>query len=416
MQTQQRLFYLFILANTFFNPCSQALPQDAYVWQRLWDERLESSLAEHADALQRLNCLAAEITPGVDRDAVTLIDINYVALKTSNRPITLAIRVGQYPGPFTSDARTTQTLLSVVNTVLERARAHSLDVAGVQIDYDCATSMLEGYRAWLKLLRGQLGDTPLSITTLPTWMSRPETFANLIEQTDYYVLQVHSIQRPNSPSDEIQLCNAKQSLHWTAQAKSFNHPFLVALPTYGYELAFDDSGELVSVNAENASRERNPAWSYQQVRADPVEMARLVRHFEKQKTKHLRGIIWYRLPVAEERLNWDAVTWRAVMRADADLPQWRAEAVPQDNGVIEIQLAQTSPIATQPPNQIALTWSDAEAVAWDGQRHFTVDQTSEHRLVWRRPSDANALPQGTKWTLGWVRLDRETTLQLTVIQ
>ncbi len=402
---------LFLITSTLL----AALPHDAYIWQRAWGDALRDSIAEHVDVVSGLTCLAAEITPRADGDAVALIDLDYAALIASGRPVTLAIRISQYPGPFSADMRTTQTLLRVSGEVLARAKDKGLDVAALEIDFDAATSKLEGYQQWLRLLRAEHPSTPLSITTLPTWMSRPEAFAQLVASVDHFVLQVHSIQRPQKDGGAIKLCDAKQSLDWVEQAAGFGRPFHVALPTYAYEIGFNARGELVSVTAENGLGRRNPQISYERVEADPVEMSELVQQLNQLKCDRLRGIIWYRLPVRGDRLNWDAELWRQVRDGDVQPPAWQVLAVPQNNGVIEIQICQNSITPTPAPKAISLQWSGAEAVAWDGQRHFSVSQSQPKTLTFQRASDSAPLPKGARWTIGWLRLDQPADLQLTIL-
>lgn len=156
-----------------------ALPHDAYIWQRVWGDDLRDALESTSSNIRGYTCLAAEITPSPEGDAIVLIDLDHAALKRTARPVTLAIRVGPYPGPFGERATTTQNLLLVTREAMARAGRHGLPVAALEIDFDAATSKLEGYREWLRLLREEYPRVPLSITTLPTWMSRPAEFGSI---------------------------------------------------------------------------------------------------------------------------------------------------------------------------------------------------------------------------------------------
>ncbi|KAG0755400.1 hypothetical protein G6F22_020623 [Rhizopus arrhizus] len=75
-------------------------------------------------------------------------------------------------------------------------RHAGITVAGVEIDYDCATSKLPAYRDFLAALKSRLGpDSALSITALPTWLNSPELDA-LLKMADESVLQVHAVLNP----------------------------------------------------------------------------------------------------------------------------------------------------------------------------------------------------------------------------
>ncbi|WP_309398081.1 DUF3142 domain-containing protein [Cerasicoccus maritimus] len=409
------LIYLLTLLNTTLT-FAAPIAHEAYIWRRQWSTELTQSICEHANLLSGYTVLAAEITPSSRGDQVTQIKFDAVALKQAQVPVTLAIRVGNYPGPFTPDASTTQTLLHAVGETLKHARQQGLQPAAIEIDFDCATRKLRGYQAWLEQLRPVLDGVPLSITTLPTWMSSPDDFAALVQAADHYVLQAHSIQRPTLPHKAFKLCDAKQTLQWAQQASEIGHPFHLALPTYGYQLSFDSTGKLVRVDAENEPLQTDFNLTVEELSADPVEMAQLINSLQATRPEHCQGVIWYRLPSPDERLNWDAATWRAVMQGDVALPEWQIQAVPQPNGLVEIQLTHTSPIANQPPAGICVQWKQADALAWDGQRNFTVTQPTNKALTWSRPVDCPTLAQGERWTLGWIRFDTETPLQLSIIQ
>lgn len=395
---------------------AHGLQQDAYIWQRAWTPAVVKSVNEHSQHLGSLTCLAAEITPLLTDDEVVIIDLDYASLIQNGRPIILAVRVGNYPGPFTGEALTTRTLLRVIESVLARARDNNLAVAALEIDYDCATSKLSGYRDWLRLIRPKLGDIKLSITTLPTWMNRSKAFSDLIGAADQFVLQVHSIQRPRYPTDDIELCNAMQAYEWIIQANEFKRPFFVALPTYGYELAFDQAGALIEVAAEDASAIRQSDLIYRRIMADPSAMAKLIQQLSRNSPSHCMGVIWYRLPIEGERLNWDALTWRSVMQGFTAKSDWRISAVTKEDGVTEIQILQASPVAAKPPSMVQLKWSGAEALAWDAQRHYSVRSPTPTSLSWRRPAEVSALPEGARWTIGWVRFAGEAQLELSIIE
>ena len=388
----------------------------AYVWQRSWDVRLKTSIEANASLLDGLTVLIAEISPSEDGGSVVYIPVDFDALRATQKPITFAIRIGGYSGSFDTDQPMTRRLMSEVQSVLEVCSINEFNPAAIEIDFDCATSRLEGYTKWLKELRSVLGDVPLSITTLPTWMNRPKAFKHLVQSTDHFVLQVHSIKRPDTISSQVTLCDPADARRWVTEAGSFGVLFHVALPTYGYRIGFDSSGKLVEVCGENASLIKNPNLRYRVIRAKPVLMSQLVREFHQKRPERCRGIIWYRLPIEKEQFNWDSLTWRTVIAGKVEVSDWHLQSVKQADGSIEIQIKQKSAIAQKPPDQIVVEWNGATAIAWDGQRNYDVNAVTQNSLIWQWPKTMTAplLPQDTHWTIGWVRMDQIAEIKLTI--
>ncbi|CAA6689924.1 MULTISPECIES: DUF3142 domain-containing protein [unclassified Lentimonas] len=393
------------------------VPHQAYVWQRQWTPRLIDSIQAHAAELDGLTVLVAELSPSADGGSVVRVPVDYEALRATSLPISVAIRVGNYRGPFDADQPMTRRLLSEVRVALDQARATGVVAAAVEIDFDCATRQLEGYAEWLRALRPVLGEVPLSVTTLPTWMTRPQAFGELVGLTDHFVLQVHSVKRPDSIESNVMLCDPDDALRWAKEASAFSVPYHIALPTYGYRVGFDQAGALVKVSGENAPLIDDPELRYRVIRAEPVALSEVVRALHNELPDHCEGVIWYRLPIGRERLNWDAVTWRAVMAGHVGQSSWQVQGVAQSDGLIEIQIEQRSLLAMEPPQQVTVEWADAAVIAWDGQRNYSVKTEPDHALTFQWPDTMAAplLPQGTRWTIGWLRMDAEAALHFTLI-
>ncbi len=124
------------------------------------------------------------------------------------------------------------------------------------------------------------------------------------------------------------------------------------------------------------------------------------------------------MPIGDEPRNWDVHTWHAVMAGVADRSDWKIYAVPQAAGAIELQIESTSAVEQAPPFQVTVRWAGAQALAWDGQRNYVVKSTLDHGLMWQWPEQMTPpqLSQGTRWTIGWLRLDEMVELQLSQLQ
>jgi len=254
------------------------MSHQAYVWQRNWSQAVKSAIETQSKKVDGVTVLFAEFHP-VDPFGPALVALDYERLRAIGSHVTLALRMnwsssagvrGSFKSGFTD----------LVAHTLSEARSHGLEPAAIEIDFDCPTSKLEAYAAELGAVREQLDGVALSITTLPTWMNRPKSFQKLVAETDRFVLQVHSIEPAHHIDTQVSLCDPADALRWSRKAATFGKPYHIALPTYGYRLAYDESGQLVEVAGENASSIKDPSWRYRVVRANPEQMARVVRELE----------------------------------------------------------------------------------------------------------------------------------------
>jgi hypothetical protein len=209
----------------------QPLRQQAYVWHRHWDGRVQNALRAHGSNFDQIVVLAAEVAWKGAVPKIVCPPLDYVALRDSGRPIGLAIRLGAYPGRYSTNDSTALGLVRLARGLIETAKANQLHPSELQIDFDCATSKLAGYQQWLTALRPQISPVPLTITALPAWMHRRE-FADLVRPTDGFVLQVHSLERPRDANSPYPLCDPRAARESVTQANRFGRPFRVALPTY----------------------------------------------------------------------------------------------------------------------------------------------------------------------------------------
>ncbi|MHC4648989.1 MAG: DUF3142 domain-containing protein [Planctomycetota bacterium] len=220
---------------------SGAMPHEVYVWQRHWGKPVAEAIKQAALQTSGFSVLAAEVNWKSGRPNVVRVDIDYAILKSADRPVSLCLRIGPYSGGFGSRDEAAAFLCDIAACVIADAREAGLEPAELQIDYDCAESRLDEYRKLVGLLRDRVRPVSLTITALPCWLKR-RVFARLARASDGYVLQVHSLERPVGPQAPISLCDAAATRRWVEQAGRIGVRFRVALPTYGYVVAFDRSG------------------------------------------------------------------------------------------------------------------------------------------------------------------------------
>ena len=297
-------------------PVHGPLRQEAYVWQREWSPTVRDSIAQARD-LAGLVVLAAEVDFRQGAPRTIRFPLDAEALKGVGRPVGAAVRVHTFPGRFADDPKLVRYLQDLVRDVTAEARTKGLALAEIQMDYDCPEAKLEDYRGLLTSLRRTAAPVPLTVTALPAWLRGRRAFRTLIEAVDGYVLQVHSLEPPESPGQEIVLTQARAARAWVEDAARFGRPFRVALPTYGYQAAFDAQGKLIGLLAEGPLVSFAEGIIVRIARSDPKATAELIRGWTRSRPRELDGLIWYRLPVEGDRLDWTWPTLRAVMAGRA---------------------------------------------------------------------------------------------------
>jgi hypothetical protein len=191
-------------------------------------------------------------------------------------------------------------------------------------------------------------------------------------------------------------------------------PFRVALPTYGYIIAFDQGGKFVGLSAEGP----NKAWpqdvQLREVRTDPTEMARLVQTWTTNHPVVMRGIIWYRLPVTVDNLNWRWPTLAAIVAGREPRESFHADARRVEAGLVEISLVNDGELDISSRLAVEVRWSDARLVAGDGLRDFELAEQNVSAARFQNQSSQYRLPAGEKQTVGWLRFDQDREVQLEV--
>ena len=255
------------------------LPQAAYAWQRDWDGGVRAAVAEHGAAFENLVALAAEVSWDHGQPQVTHVAVDYNVLKEANTRAGLALRIGPYSGLA---AKQTNALGSLAAALVAEAKGKGLTPGELQIDYDCAESKLDGYRDWVMAIKSAVAPVPVVITTLPSWLKQPD-FRPLIAAADGYVLQVHSLERPAGIDAPFTLCDPVAARAAVEQAGRLGVPFRVALPTYGYLLAFSADGRFIGLSAEGPAKSWPADVKLREVRSDALAMAELVRGWDAQR-------------------------------------------------------------------------------------------------------------------------------------
>lgn len=414
MNCSRCLTYVAVFVTAWLDPrfgdcVEKSLPQSAYVWQRSWTEPLRAMLAAHGTNFSALVVLNAEVVWRKQQPELVRVSPDWAALRAAGRPVGLALRVGSFRGPFAADDANTLFLVRLAEALLAEARAASVAVAELQLDFDCAESKIDGYRVWVEVVRQRIAPTPLTITALPSWLKQA-AFKPLVSATNGFVLQVHSLEKPKHAGAPFVLCDPAAARQAVGRAAGFGVPFRVALPTYGYVVGFDREGRFLGLSAEGPGRNWPGGTQLREVRADPAAMASLVAEWTAAPPPSLRGIIWYRVPIAGDRLNWRWPTLAAVMTGKAPRSLPRVETRRPQLGLVEAVLSNLGDDDFAQRTAITVRWQRARLVACDGVGGFEPEETGAGTVKFARAFCR--LGPGQRQTIGWVRLDREDDVRV----
>jgi hypothetical protein len=343
--------------------------QDAYIWQREWTSAVRTAVQQESPHFRRLVILAAEISPRDPVGRVTTVAPDYPAVARSVSSVGLAIRIGPLPArdaaAMLPGSDQTAQICSVCAKAIANAERCQLKVAELQVDFDCADSKLAGYAVWVGAIKRAIAPIPVVITALPSWL-KEDDFEELARTAGSFVLQVHSLQQPAGPEDSMTLCDPEESRRYVDEAAGIGVPFRVALPTYGYLAGFSPDGLLLGLGADGPVPAWPPGTVLRAMRSDPQSIASMVRQWTGAPPAGMAGIIWYRLPVEGEAMNWRSVTLHAVMAGRAPAANIVVQVIRTEPALLDIYLANTGDADGPYRCSIVTTMAASDAVASEG--------------------------------------------------
>ena len=360
-------------------------PQDIYVWQRVWGAPVREALVQAAPLALGWRVLVAESdVPG----NLKPIAVDWAALLATRKP---AIAVVRIDGSLSLDRE--PRLLAAIAALGRDWAKRGVRPAGLEIDYDCATSKLPSYADFLARLKATPGlPRRLSVTALPTWLDSPN-LDRVLGAADEIVLQVHAVRAPQEG-----LFDARVARRWINRLDArTSKPFRVALPDYGTRVIEGDTGTLVAVESEAPTLIGGAAA--RELVAAPAEVARLLANLAGRRPAHMTGLVWFRLPTEADVRIWSLPTLAAVMRGTALETRLAIVTRPgRVQGARDILLANDGDTDAMLPRAVALPSSCALA---DGINGYSIGAPSSP-IVLERLQTA-LLPAHHAQLIGWMR-------------
>jgi hypothetical protein len=358
------------------------LDQQLYIWQRQWTPAHESALRDSHSDFSTLRVLALQAFPNAGWSRAR---IDAPLLRADGRALIAVIRLDGQLKSLDQDQVTAQIL-----RVLADWQAQGLTLSGVEIDHDAGNARLPAYAEFLKQLRSALPkEIPLSITALPAWLDSAQ-LPTLLQTVDSSVLQVHAVSDPRRG-----LFDSAQALKWAkAWARITDKPFYLALPAYGVALLPDDGGAPLVESEVQLER----GGERQELLADPLPLSQLGKTLREDPPAHLAGLIWFRLPLANDRRAWSLTTLRAVARGDQLVSQLGV-TFSENDGLYDIKLDNPGNLDSAWPAQITLKAQSCEGA--DALAGYALQQGPD-LLTFTRLRDGR-LPAGGQRAIGWAR-------------
>ncbi|MFY0730018.1 DUF3142 domain-containing protein [Pseudomonas sp. NFX15] len=375
-----------LMALVFLTGCQQQdappLDQQLYVWQRQWTPAHEAALRDSRADFSTLRVLALQAFPNAGWSRAR---IGPALLKGDGRPLIAVIRLDGQLKALDQDEATAQ-----IQQVIGDWQAQGLNLTGVEIDHDAGNARLPAYRQFLARLRQTLpASLALSITALPSWLDSRELPA-LLSTVDSSVLQVHAVSDPRRG-----LFNADQARQWAiAWSRLTSKPFYLALPAYGVALLPSTDGAPIVESEVSLARE----GLRRELLADPLSLRTLGRELRADPPKHLAGLIWFRLPLANDRRAWSLTTLRAVARGDVLDSQLQLK-LSADNGLYDIAISNQGNLDRAWPERLTLAVSGCEGA--DALAGYAL-QRQPDLLTFTRLRDGR-MPAGGQRAIGWAR-------------
>lgn len=350
--------------------------------------------------------LGAEINFATKSPEIVKASIDWEAAKRQSKHCSIAVRVAPFAGPFRQHDAAARAIVALSREMIEEARVHELSIEEFQFDFDCAQKNLDGYRTWVQALKPIVHPNRFVITALPSWLDDSQ-FRRLVQETDGFVLQVHSV--PLSSTVTRSLCDTKLAVEWINKAAKLGMPFSVALPTYRCSAGYGGDGKLLSVAMDSVQPSWPPGTRVLEFNSNAKEIAQLIAELEMSRPSNLREVLWYRIPIARDARNWRWPTLSAVMEGRD--PIHKLAVIVEGENPIDVSISNAGEADEEIKGTIAASWSDAGLTASDALTGWNVRSETGRATFSVTAQNGLLLAPGAERKIGWLRFDRPTNLR-----
>lgn len=332
--------YLSLVCSLFLNTADLTFASEngVYVWQRSWNTELRDSIKVVENCVSIFLVLGGNFSCEDGKIRFKKVDVNwdYFGEKAN---VVMVFRVSSDYSSLLGNENSWPEFSRYIADFITAGK-QKVNIAGLQLDYDCPTSKLTDYSKFLGFIKRQFPDCKISITALPTWLDSNE-FLNLAKETDYYVMQLYSFEPPKTINDEAEIFLKDNALSWIESADKIGRPFYIALPTYGYEIIFGADGRFIGFKAEHEPLIFKEKIQVRTVSTSPDEIISFLDGLKTKRLKKIRGVFWFRLPVESDEFNWDIKTFLSVLSGKIPNCGLKAYLDEKENGLLELYLENT---------------------------------------------------------------------------
>ena len=387
---------------------SGPMTHQVYVWQRQWTPAVSEAVSNLDPGLSPPVLLAVEARfSSSGGDAYSFADVPIDESVLAGKPYAMAVRMGGgNPSLIAPSAAA-----NVVSGALFRRTQKPIEI---HIDFDCPESQLDAYRNMAAEIRKRVAPIPVAITALPSWLD--ESAFSRLAADGPYILQVHSLHTPKTINGDWRIFDPAEAQQAVVKAGRIGAPFRVALPTYGHAIQIQKADPTkFYVSSEDVLDLDQAQFTTRWVRTDPTEVATLVREWTASRPAAMTGIMWYRLPVATDQLNWRMPTLKAVMAGRTPAATLLVTAK-VDKGLVDLALVNTGDADAPLPAKVTIDWTGPAPLASDFLAGFQqLEQSPTSVTLSRSDADseapANRLAPGDRRAIGWLRFTTDTEVR-----
>ena len=295
------LLFIFTLACDRVEYTDEPLEHHSYIWNRKASDSQAENIRYCHNFLDGFSILASEVNWNKNKAIVKNIELPKEKFGINS----ISIRINDFPGKIDSQE---EAILEITQKALKRFEDNGFEIDEIQIDFDCSSSKLENYAKLLNSLNKHF-TKKLSITALPSWLKQG-SFAEVIQNCDSYILQLHSLTLPKNINIISPLFDSEKALKWVKQAAKLEKDFSVSLPTYGYFLGFDENGNYMGVSSEQGPKN----WPHTKVLMTDINSVNdFIEAINIKHPKNLKSIFWFRLHNDADNLNWNSDAIRSLV-------------------------------------------------------------------------------------------------------